>query len=185
MTAEKKQVKRTSSVETIKTTLIALMNEKPKSQISVSQIAETAGLSRRTFYRYFLSVDEVLDAVAFQMRKEFTAYLEVQQPTTMRMLLYTCFTFWEPRKEILSGLAYNHLLYPLIDEFMQIARRNRQITRGKQVSEEVLEWAVPMMCGTFFGVLMQWIAEDFAHTPDEMTVLSMSVFSALLSGNVG
>ena len=175
MIAEKKQVKRTSSVETIKTTLIALMNEKPKSQISVSQIAETAGLSRRTFYRYFLSVDEVLDAVAFQMRKEFTAYLEVQQPTTMRMLLYTCFTFWEPRKEILSGLAYNHLLYPLID----------QITRGKQVSEEVLEWAVPMMCGTFFGVLMQWIAEDFAHTPDEMTVLSMSVFSALLSGNVG
>ena len=40
--------------------LLELMNEKPYNQISISELSDKADLSRRTFYRLFNSMDEIL-----------------------------------------------------------------------------------------------------------------------------
>lgn len=44
-------------------TLIALMKQKPFSAIKVSELTREAGISRSTFYVYFESIEDVLQAV--------------------------------------------------------------------------------------------------------------------------
>jgi AcrR family transcriptional regulator len=56
--ANNRQVKRTRSW--IFDALLALMDEKPYNEISVSDIVEKAGIARQTFYRSFNNKDDVI-----------------------------------------------------------------------------------------------------------------------------
>ena len=60
--------------EYIQEALIELLNKKPIKEISITDLTEKAGIARSTFYRYYSSLDEVIDDYILNifaiMRKE-------------------------------------------------------------------------------------------------------------------
>ena len=56
-------------------TFVTLMKEKNYSAIKVSELTRTAGISRSTFYTYFDSIEDVLQAV----EEDFLSHLENEQ----------------------------------------------------------------------------------------------------------
>lgn len=68
--------------EYIQEALIELLNKKPIKEISITDLTEKAGIARSTFYRYYSSLDEVIDdyilAIFSKMRKEKSFNFNVQ-----------------------------------------------------------------------------------------------------------
>ncbi|RGY96364.1 TetR/AcrR family transcriptional regulator [Clostridium sp. AM58-1XD] len=48
------------TVESIKTALLTMLADRPLSEISISELAETADINRKTFYNHYTSLQDVL-----------------------------------------------------------------------------------------------------------------------------
>ena len=56
--------------------LLQVMEQYDFKDITVTQIAQEAGLSRKTFYRLFSDKDEVLEAILNRLSQEFIAQIK-------------------------------------------------------------------------------------------------------------
>lgn len=71
--------------EQIKKTFIDLLSEKEYSDITVSELAEKAGVSRMSFYRNFSSTDDIIENIANDFLYDFSSVvLPVIQENTER-----------------------------------------------------------------------------------------------------
>ena len=60
----------------IRNVLVEIMSEKPISRISVSEICESARINRKTFYRHYRTVSDVLEELENEFLKEFSEHLQ-------------------------------------------------------------------------------------------------------------
>ncbi len=60
----------------IRTALYELVCEKPYAQISVTELAERAGLNRKTFYAHYASLDDVVDELEEEFAENLHRILE-------------------------------------------------------------------------------------------------------------
>ena len=65
------QKQKEQSRRMIEEALFLIMEEKPYAQITVSEIAKTADVSRRTFYRMYHEKDEVLHCYFESLCREY------------------------------------------------------------------------------------------------------------------
>ena len=83
--------------EYIQEALIELLNKKPIKEISITDLTEKAGIARSTFYRYYSSLDEVIDdyilSIFAKMRKEKSLNFNIQ--STVRGFLEIFYDYRE------------------------------------------------------------------------------------------
>ena len=60
----------------IKNVLVEIMSEKPISRITVSEVCELAKINRKTFYRHYRTVGDVLEELENEFLKEFSEHLQ-------------------------------------------------------------------------------------------------------------
>ena len=83
--------------EYIQEALIELLNKKTIKEISITDLTEKAGIARSTFYRYYSSLDEVIDdyilSIFAKMRKEKSLNFNIQ--STIRGFLEIFYDYRE------------------------------------------------------------------------------------------
>lgn len=72
------------SVRDIKNTMLSLVEREPFAQIRVEQILSEAPVQSNTFYKYFASKQDVLDAVGDDLIARMRQELEALQPRDLR-----------------------------------------------------------------------------------------------------
>lgn len=60
----------------IRNVLVGIMSEKPISRITVSEVCEQARINRKTFYRHYHTVGEVLEELENEFLGEFSEHLQ-------------------------------------------------------------------------------------------------------------
>ena len=60
----------------IRNVLVEIMSEKPISSITISEICELARINRKTFYRHYRTVGDVLEELENDFLKEFSEHLQ-------------------------------------------------------------------------------------------------------------
>ncbi|MBP1563539.1 MAG: TetR/AcrR family transcriptional regulator [Oscillospiraceae bacterium] len=60
----------------IRNVLVGIMSEKPISRITVSEVCEQARINRKTFYRHYHTVGEVLEELENEFLGEFSGHLQ-------------------------------------------------------------------------------------------------------------
>ena len=60
----------------IRNVLVEIMSEKPISRITVSEVCELAKINRKTFYRHYRTVGDVLEELENEFLKEFSEHLQ-------------------------------------------------------------------------------------------------------------
>lgn len=156
--------------ESIELALIKLMSKKPFVQISISEIVNTAGVSRSSFYRNFDSKEQILISYINGQYKDFfsaTGIVSVypEHPDIDGFLLPR-FRFIREHKDFFIALRKNNLLYYI---FEQLDPNILNLMCGQDYSASPYYFA--LFSGSCAGVVQAWIDNDFRETEKEMAAI--------------
>lgn len=152
--------------------LLQAMRQKPYAEISVSDLCEQAGLSRKSFYRYFGNKDGCLSALLDRVllginscHEPADCGAEGVSPELMQIM-----TYWMEQKPLLDLITANGLQSRLLERcFHYVINENRDSLRWLGIKDVVQEPEAAIFAVTgFLAVLMEWCRTGFPRSPSEM-----------------
>ncbi len=167
MTHDTKSNRKNESKEWISNALLDLMTVQTYQEITVTELSKRADLSRRTFYRHFDTVDDVLSYIIEQVAAE---YLEMRNDVTKHardfcLITVAHFSFWEERKDFLLLLHKNDMYHFLMDELYKcVYSRLEANTQNSDLERYVYSFST----GGISYMLEKWLLDGATKTPEEM-----------------
>lgn len=143
--------------------LFRLMKKKDYHDISISELAKTAGVSRNSFYRNYQSLDEILrQYLAEQTSAWWSGF--IAEPDRYPHVIAEMFQHFLNMKEEL-GLLYKAGLSHLFMEHIVLC--------GKQslTGEVSNAYQTAFMSGGLWGLTNEWVLRGMKETPEEMEAL--------------
>lgn len=154
------------SKKVITESLLLLMKKYPYAEITVKQILLETDISRKTFYRNFLSKDDVLNSFINTILQDYVnAIQQQQQKYSLLQTLDVIFDFCEKNKEILFILRDNRLLYLLLEKLnvLILNEHNRYISESQEnhlESELLTEYIIYFNIGGVWNLIVRWIENN-------------------------
>ena len=180
MTGQKREnPQKTLSKERLAQALSDLMREKPYHQITITEITERAQLSRRTFYRHYTVVADILDYIMHKLCDRYIALLLEQESYMFRTMAFVYFTFWETHKEFLLILEKNELMFLLLQKYNQYFPEIRAKVRGDGGKSAILEYAFYFNAGGFWNLHLKLLKEGAVLSLLEMAKLAEDILKHL------
>lgn len=160
------------SKKEITDTLLQLMNTYSYNDITVKQIILESQVARKTFYRNFLSKDDVLDAYIDNIMQQYIYSLQQLPNCQLSNILDVIFTFCFQNQDLLIKLKDNNLMYLLLHKWNifipmihnQIVSPNHPMFQS--FSTEQIDYIIAFNIGAIWNVIMKWIEHDMKDTPD-------------------
>lgn len=166
------------SKKVITESLLLLMKQYPYSEITVKQILLETDISRKTFYRNFLSKDDVLNSFIETILQDYVnAIQQQQQEYSFVKTLDIIFEFCERNREILFILRDNNLLYLLLEKLNALIlkehnRYNSELQENHLGSPLLTEYIVYFNIGGIWNLIVRWIKNNMC---DSVTDIKKSV----------
>lgn len=154
------------SKKVITESLLLLMKKYPYAEITVKQILLETDVSRKTFYRNFLSKDDVLNSFINTILQDYVnAIQQQQQKYSLLQTLDVIFDFCEKNKEILFILRDNRLLYLLLEKLnvLILNEHNRYISESQENHLEnqlLTEYIIYFNIGGVWNLIVRWIENN-------------------------
>ncbi len=158
--------------------LLRVMKQYDYEEITVTQIAQEAQLSRKTFYRLFSSKDELLSLFFEELFKECFGRIQAQNIRHYWDVVQVFFDFWEERKELLFLLQKNGLLSRVLEQSYRYALPVFEFVRSREIAASLalpLPYLLAYSVGGMHGMLFKWVESG-------MDILSTELISALKAG---
>lgn len=162
------------SKKEITDTLLQLMNTYSYTDITVKQIILESQVARKTFYRNFLSKDDVLDAYIDNIMQQYIYSLQQLPNCQLSNILDVIFTFCFQNQDLLIKLRDNNLMYLLLHKWnIFIPMIHNQIVSPnhpmfQEFSPEQVDYIIAFNIGAIWNVIMKWIEHDMKETPDSI-----------------
>ncbi|MVB12431.1 Bacterial regulatory proteins, tetR family [Caprobacter fermentans] len=156
--------------------LLELMKRKPFREISISEIAEKADLSRRTFYRSFSSKEEVICFHLQTIWRTGILKLATDEDHSYSHTIRWYLELWNEHRELALLLYRNNLMSLLLQEYNQIFREVYLMRKGNYPlakNSEAMKYALSYSAGGLLNVLWQWASEGMRKSPEEVANLLM------------
>lgn len=150
--------------------LLKLMKDKNFSSISIKEIAESAQLDRRTFYRHFNSKDELLIYYIDILSKEYFEKMSSHKELSISTVTYTYFEFWEKHMDFLNVIYKNNLQIYILNSYNQYMSKLYGILKP-EISNSIkhdYKYGLAFKIGGFWNILFEWIKDDARIEPEEM-----------------
>ena len=163
--------------------LLELMEHKNYSQISVQEICDRVGLSRKSFYRYFSSKDGVLYALIDHTLADFFMMPTVGNKSRGTAIgdLDLYFLFWYEKRELLDALHRSGLSGILAERATNFALQEGHMPRQfKKMRPDIQTLAMAFSVTGLMAMILQWHRSGFQVSPDEMTKLATEILTAPL-----
>jgi len=168
-----------SSQRLVAQAMMRLIQEKPYSQISVSELCKTAGVSRQTFYSLFTSRENV---VVFTLQAQSSCCLEPPRASgdTLRCLCRACSEYLVRNRRLIRLLVENRIDYLLQDSFEEALRADAGLFGGADPC--LKRYAPGFYAGGITCVARQYALEGCAAGPDQLEALFMALFTGQAFG---
>ncbi len=151
------------SKEKIAKALLVIMEQYHFKEITITQIAQEAELSRKTFYRLFSDKEEVLTYLFDNLYTECFAQMKERKVQHYWDVVQCYFDFWEAHKSLLTLLKKNNLLTFLFEGYYQYSFEIFEYVRTKEIVDEyssTLPYMLAYSVGGMHSMLMKWVEED-------------------------
>jgi AcrR family transcriptional regulator len=151
--------------------LFNLLHSKRLNHIAIGELARTAGYARRTFYRHFADLEDVLDYQADRLTVELFARLNQPAHLAFTGMVSIFFVFWNDHRDFLRIMLENDRLYLIESSWVRHLNENRlerMDLRGDR-------YAQLFGLGGMFMLLSQWTREDFRQSPREMIAIAHDI----------
>lgn len=154
--------------------LLELMLTENYPQITISQICDRAGISRKSFYRYFTSKEGCLYALLDHAIFDGTAYYLPDRPNAISThhIYERFFSYWKGKVSLLDALA-KHSMGQLLTERMlnHISQEEREFRYlFGPLAHESSERSIFYICG-IMGLVLTWHRNGFHKSTTQMAIL--------------
>ena len=134
--------------------LYTLAKKKPIQEISITEIAETAGVSRLTFYRNFDCKESVIYAHTDRIRRDFYGKIfEMNQPPDLVSVLNRSFSIWEPNREACIPVYRDALLYNVFHRSWDLSLVETSMLSHLTYTRQKI------IIGGMYSILIDWLEE--------------------------
>ena len=160
--------------------LLGLMLDNRFEQITVTDLCRHLGMARRSFYRYFRDMEDVLDSL---MNHTFQDMAITNTQLTIPAL-EEYYTFWHRQRPLLSALAHSGMHGKLTQYALKYADEE---SLKKHLSDEEPDLTREMNLFVISGLsalLISWHAEGFQKTPRQMAQIAQRMLSRPLFPNL-
>ena len=148
------------SRERLTRALFAVMEQYLYTDITVTQIAQEARLSRKTFYRFYRTKDEVLNEYIQSVMLDFSVQLRELDIHHYWEVVQLYFDFWEQRADIILLFNRHGLLPVLMEAARGYADRVFAAVRSDEVARRfspLLPYMLAYAVGGMHNMLVAWI----------------------------
>ena len=147
------------------TTLLAMMKKIKYQDITVTSLCKEMEIPRKTFYRYFDTLDDVLTLIIDDTLTEAFLNLEVKADVE------GFFSYWKKEKALLDVLEKSGMSSVLVNHLYMRMENGRL---NKELSDKDLKHA--SYVAALMTMLITWHHTGMKHTPKEMSDLVKEVF---------
>ena len=159
--------------------LFLLMREKDFSQITITELIETAGVARASFYRNFESKESIILFYLDQLHEESTALIPHEEDAPVYITyehLVTRFEFLLKNKHALVCI-YQHGFAPL---FETLVNEYASYILGNMPVSSIERYRIPFIAGAVFHTMMEWLISDAKESPSEMAHFFLKYINKLI-----
>ena len=157
--------------------LLALMQKTPYEEITVTQLCQAAGVTRRIFYHLFNNKTDALYALIDHTILEGESY-----GSELRDELLRFFCYWRDHRSFLDALRDNHLTGILQERMLECIFsedfdfRYWLKTNGWEERDVIVFHLSGIM-----GLVFRWYYSDFRESPEEMAALLKKIVTTPLA----
>lgn len=176
--SEKKLTRRQQiTIQMLREAYVDLMKEVDAKDITIVMLCERADVNRTTFYRYYIDLDEFVNAMSTELFYQIFSVLDIAESATIN-----------PRKKILQALnitirnkkLFLHLLRDSNSGFVQRAMEEKLTlikasVMGTGCTEGQGEICYSYLCGGLAGIWAKWVAQN-CSTPKEQVAQIIEQF---------
>ena len=159
--------------EAVAISLLMLMKTKSFSQITISEIAKKAGVSRSSIYRNFTTKEDILISYIHDLYLSYFQSENIPEhfpdASGMREFLMPRFRFIRNHSEIFSILHKNGMLYYI---FEKMSPNLVLLLSGQDSSTS--PYYISMFAGSYAAIIARWIECNFKETEAEMVEIFSS-----------
>jgi AcrR family transcriptional regulator len=152
------------SLEWFQQALAQLLQQLPYTQITVSALATRAGLSRRTFYRHYESIDQVLNQLITSEVMQLFKTIQQAKPQNFQAVVYAYFQYWQAHLDFLKSLAANDLLPQLLAVLTQATTDSLLAEMFPQTEPYIYAFAA----GGIWNLMVVWLQAGASDSPAVM-----------------
>ena len=150
--------------------LLKLMATENYYDITIQEITDHAGLSRRSFYRNYSSKDEILEGSFYKIWLEYRAQIHKGTDLSLPGIARIFFTEMVKHRDFLTLVNRQHLLPFFLtkaDELLPLAFYE---VKGDKLAlpKESIDYALSFSSGGFMHILIRWLNDDAQKSPEEM-----------------
>lgn len=150
-------------IEHINEALLGLLKEKSLYEISISEICETAGVGRMSFYRNYESKEDVIKKQLLQLIQEWEKDYEGKNDPTY--FSESLLRHYYKHKDFYL-LLYNQGLSNMILEALRVS------VKLEEANNNLERYAKSMIAGMIWGWVDEWMRQGMPETPEEIVLLT-------------
>ena len=160
--------------------LLKLMKNENYEEITIQEITDNAGLSRRTFYRNYFSKDEIIKGYFYKIWLEYESLIRKQKNyLSLPNVAEIFFSVMKKHIDFLKLADRNHLFPLFLSEFDKLLPPIFEELKGKNMafSKESIRYALIFSTGGFLRILEEWIKDGAKKSPEEMSDIVKNIIS--------
>jgi AcrR family transcriptional regulator len=143
--------------------------------LTVSEIAGTAGVTRKTFYSRYGTLGQVVESLVLDIFNRIADRIDDSMlvlPLTDNSLARRIFAAYQDHRDVLTLLIRccpaGLLLSPVRDVVGRVLDRTIVINRAPPMTETSREYLVGTVSSMFHSVLSTWVRRGFSESPDQV-----------------
>lgn len=164
--------------------LLVVMEQYDFKEITITQLSQEAGLSRKTFYRLFKDKEQLINFFFENLYKEYLIQIKSRQLHHYWDVVQCYFDFCEERRELLSLLKRNNLLVPLFEGSYKYSFKVFEYVRSKETVEmysPFLPYLLAYSVGGMYSMLLKWVESDM-NIPSSLLIETLK--TGLMSADI-
>lgn len=150
---------------------LALLEQKPVSEITVSEISEDAGVSRKTFYKYYSDQFALLKAMQEDLFAEFEEQLK-DLPTNIYAIVPALISFASQHRVLVRAVFENrsegNFIDRILDYMYQAFHKDWEALNPKMTKNDVMFLFYYVASG-LVGIIKLWLFEEPDMSAEEVT----------------
>ena len=153
----------------IEISLYMLMQKKDYEDISVKEICERAGVSRMSFYRYYMMKDDIFINYCDERFEEFYESIGSLETMEIENFSLEIFKFIDKYKKQIKTLFQAHREFMLLEQLNSYARYVFMNSKSRFIAVQKNNPVYAFfMAGGLFNVIVYWINADRDISPEEI-----------------
>lgn len=153
------------------TALLLILKEKRLETIKVAALSEKAGYSRRTFYRHYIEIGDILREISDQKTLQLFKEIKALPRLNFMAFCHFFFQYWYEEKAFLLILRDNQILYWLNLSWSKHIDKSALINHRHFNHIYQQQFAI----GAMFQLLQAWVNNDCTESPEEMTTICENI----------